>query len=281
MLTHDRSTLNEDRTVMVVGGQSKLMGLKRVLVTGATGRTGSLTLQKLRQYPEAFEAIGFARSAAKVKELFGSMEGFFLGDIKDKVALESAIQGCQALIILTSAIPRMTAPPQPGERPTFEFEPDGMPEVIDYQGQLNQIDAAIAAGVKQIVLVGSMGGTQHNHPLNQLGQGNILVWKRRAEEYLIHSGVDYTIIRAGGLLDQPGGMRELLVGKQDVFLTQTPNGIPPSIPRADVAEVAIQALREPGARNKAFDLISKPEENSSGTVTKDFAALFAQTLPGL
>jgi len=257
------------------------MGLKRVLVTGATGRTGSLTLQKLRQHSEEFEAIGFARSEAKVKELFGSTEGFFLGDIKDKAALEQALNGCQALIILTSAVPRMIAPPQPGERPTFEFEPGGMPAAIDYEGQKNQIDGAIAAGVDQIVLVGSMGGTQLNHPLNQLGQGNILVWKRKAEEYLINSGVDYTIIRAGGLLDQPGGLRELLVSKDDVFLTQTPNGIPPSIPRADVAEVAVQALRSPEARNKAFDLISKPADDSSATITKDFATLFSQTLPGL
>ena len=34
---------------------------------------------------------------------------------------------------------------------------------------------AKAAGVKQIVLVGSMGGTDLNNPLNSLGNGNILV----------------------------------------------------------------------------------------------------------
>lgn len=34
---------------------------------------------------------------------------------------------------------------------------------------------AKAAGVKQVVLVGSMGGTDPNHPLNSLGNGNILV----------------------------------------------------------------------------------------------------------
>lgn len=34
---------------------------------------------------------------------------------------------------------------------------------------------AKAAGVKHIVLVGSMGGTNENHPLNSLGNGNILV----------------------------------------------------------------------------------------------------------
>lgn len=34
---------------------------------------------------------------------------------------------------------------------------------------------AKAGGVKHIVLVGSMGGTDPNHPLNSLGNGNILV----------------------------------------------------------------------------------------------------------
>lgn len=256
------------------------MTLKRVLVTGATGRTGFLTLQKLRQYPEEFMAIAFARSETKFKELSGSTEGFRIGDITDLESLKSALIDVQALVILTSAVPMMKAPPQPGERPLFEFAPGGMPEAVDYWGQKNQIDAAIAAGVDHIVLVGSMGGTQINHPLNQLGQGNILIWKRKAEAYLIDSGVDYTVIRAGGLLDKPGGLRELLVGKDDVFLTNPPRGIPTSIPRADVATVVVQALREPSARNKAFDLISKPEDDPSAQVTTDFAALFAQTTAG-
>jgi nucleoside-diphosphate-sugar epimerase len=81
------------------------MSLKRVLVTGATGRTGFLTLQKLRQHSDEFIALGFARSARKFKELFGSTEGFFEGDIKNIVSLKNAIAGCQALVILTSAIP--------------------------------------------------------------------------------------------------------------------------------------------------------------------------------
>jgi hypothetical protein len=33
----------------------------------------------------------------------------------------------------------------------------------------------MSIGVKQIVLVGSMGGTDIDHPLNKLGNGNILV----------------------------------------------------------------------------------------------------------
>lgn len=257
------------------------MLIKKVLVTGATGKTGSLVWQKLRLLKDEFEVCGFARSREKVEQLFGKTQGFVIGDILDPMALKSALFGCQALVILTSAIPKMVAPPSSGARPVFEFAPGEMPEMIDWIGQKNQIDAAKAQGIEHIVLVGSMGGTNENHPLNSLGNGNILLWKRKAEQYLIDSGIDYTIIRAGGLLDLRGGVRELLVGKNDDFLTHPPNGIPTSIPRADVAEVVVQSLKESNAKNKAFDLISKPENTPDARITIDFSTLFAQTTPGL
>ncbi len=201
---------------------------------------------------------------------------FILVILKDKDSLQQAVKDCQALVILTSAAPKMIAPPKPGERPQFEYATDNTPELVDYQGQKNQIDLAIAAGIKHIVLVGSMGGTNENHPLNKMGNGNILIWKRKAEEYLVNSGVNYTIIRAGGLLDQPGGVRKLLVGDNDELLNNPPDGIPTSIPRADVAETVVRALQEASAINKAFDLLSYPEAEQD-LITADFAILFSKT----
>ena len=255
--------------------------MKRVLVTGATGRTGSLVLKKLRDEPDKFEVIGLARSLLKVQELFGSSEDFVIGDIKDKSSLNSAISGCDALVILTSAVPKMVTPPTQGQRPEFEFAPQGLPEEVDWQGQKNQIDAAKDAGVEHIVLVGSMGGTNPNHPLNRMGNGNILIWKRKAEQYLIDSGIDYTIIRAGGLVDSMGGVRQLLVGKNDNLRNYPSDGSPSTIPRADVASVVVKALSEPNARNKAFDIISKPEDTLGAEVTTDFISLFEQTTAGI
>ncbi|CAI0427172.1 unnamed protein product, partial [Linum tenue] len=105
---------------------------------------------------------------------------------------------------------------------------------------------------------------------NSLGNGNILVWKRKAERYLADSGLPYTIIRAGGLQDKEGGIRELLVGKDDELLqTETR-----TIARPDVAEVCIQAVQYEESKFKAFDLASKPE--GTGTPTTDFKALFSQ-----
>jgi uncharacterized protein YbjT (DUF2867 family) len=254
------------------------MVLTKVLITGATGRTGALVFEKLQQYGEQFEVRGFARSQEKVEQRFEKPDQnqWFIGDIRVPGSLNQSIAACDALVILTSAIPVMDGPPQPGQPPSMSFPPGEMPEAVDYQGQLHQIQAAQAAGVNHVVLVGSMGGSNPNHMLNKIGNGNILIWKRKAEQILMDSGLDFTIIRAAGLLDQPGGERELLVGQDDQLLNNPPNGIPTSIPRADVAEVVVQALMEPNARNKVFDLMSKPPEQSIGKITEDFASLFAQ-----
>lgn len=48
------------------------------------------------------------------------------------------------------------------------------------------------------------------------------------------AGVPYTIVHPGGLIDQAGGRRQLLVGKHDEFMD---SGGPRTVPREDVAEV--------------------------------------------
>lgn len=249
---------------------SNSMAPSIVLVTGAGGRTGSIVYKKLKERSEQYVARGLVRTEES-KEKIGGAEDVFVGDIRESESIVPAIQGIDSLIILTSAVPKMKPGFDPSKgRPEFYFEDGAFPEQVDWIGQKNQIDAAKAAGVKQIVLVGSMGGTNLNHPLNSLGNGNILVWKRKAEQYLADSGVPYTIIRAGGLQDKEGGVRELLVGKDDELLqTETR-----TIARADVAEVCIQALQYEEAQFKAFDLASKPE--GTGTPANDFKALFSQ-----
>jgi hypothetical protein len=42
--------------------------------------------------------------------------------------------------------------------------------------------------IAQVVLISSMGVTKPDHPLNRIGDGKILFWKRMAEEYLVNSG---------------------------------------------------------------------------------------------
>ncbi|XP_058209114.1 uncharacterized protein At5g02240-like [Rhododendron vialii] len=265
-----RISKRDSKRLFAVSSMADLNG-GTVLVTGAGGRTGQIVYRKLKERTDQYVARGLVRTEES-KEKIGGADDVFVGDIRNVDSIVPAIQGIYALIILTSAVPKMKPgfDPSKGERPEFYFEDGAFPEQVDWIGQKNQIDAAKAAGVKQIVLVGSMGGTNTSNPLNSIGNGNILIWKRKAEQYLADSGIPYTIIRAGGLQDKEGGIRELLIGKDDELLqTETR-----TIARADVAEVCVQALQFEEAKFKAFDLASKPE--GTGTPTKDFKALFAQ-----
>ena len=221
------------------------------------------------------------------------------GDISDPQSLSKLVEGVDALVILTSAVPKPKVlslvkalvtkliPWMDNKRPEFYFPDDGTPEQIDWLGQKAQIDAALASGTcKKIVLVSSMGGTQLDNFLNTMGGGgggksdekvgekNILLWKRKAEMYLVATGVDYTIIHPGGLLNKDGGKRELLVGMDDELL----KGDRRSVPRADVAEVVVRCLDAEEARKLSFDLASREEGEGRGP-TVDVPGLL-KTLEG-
>mmetsp|Transcript_33370 Transcript_33370/g.64384 ORF Transcript_33370/g.64384 Transcript_33370/m.64384 type:complete len:141 (-) Transcript_33370:159-581(-) len=125
-----------------------------------------------------------------------------------------------------------------------------------------------------------MGGTDPSNMLNSLGRtvnadgsaegGNILLWKRKAEKYLIDSGRPYTIVHPGGLLNEPGGKRQLVVGVDD----ETAGTESRVVPREDVAEVLMQALLLPKVyQGRSFDLRAKPE--GDGPPTTDFERLLS------
>lgn len=166
-------------------------------------------------------------------------------------------------------MPRSRPSTNPSDPPMeWYFDPGQEPEQVDWIGQRQQIDLAKEFNYDRVVLVSSMGVTKADHPLNRIGNGKILFWKHMSEEYLQNSGLEYTIIHPGGLIDKPGGQRELMVGKNDSLLESEHR----TIPRADVAEVVLQSLLLDEAINKDFDIVSLPE--GQGTLTKDFEGLF-------
>lgn len=259
----------------------------RVAVTGAGGQTGGHVFRKMLARPETFSPLGITRTAESRDALLAATgaapEQVVVVDVapgKEEqssgttAALAAALAGCAALVIGTSAKVKPTggANPQTG-RPNMGF-PDGQPYDVDWLGQRRQIDAARAAGVGHVVVCSSMGGTNPNHMLNNFGRspdgksgGGILLWKRKAEKYLIDSGLTYTIVHPGGLLNEPGGRRQLVVGVDDEMLPDQNR----SIPREDVAEVLVQSLLHSEYRNRSFDVVSQPD--TGATVKTDFVGL--------
>jgi len=85
-------------------------------------------------------------------------------------------------------------------------------------------------------------------------------------QYLIASGLKYTIIHPGGLTDKPGGKSEVLLGADDAFLKETTR----QIPRDDVAEVCVKSLTEDAAINRSIDIIAR-----EGSPTTNWASFFS------
>mmetsp|Transcript_35747 Transcript_35747/g.89808 ORF Transcript_35747/g.89808 Transcript_35747/m.89808 type:complete len:288 (-) Transcript_35747:364-1227(-) len=261
-------------------------GIQQVLVTGAGGRTGSLVVKKLLERPQEFSVRGLVRSdksAGKVVKDTGiARDALVLGDITaESAGLKAAMEGCDAVVLCTSAVPQLIpwsilpvlwakVTGKEGVRPKFKYPEGQEPEAVDWLGAKAQIDAALAAGVSSFVFVSSMGGTQPGNFLNTMGNGNILLWKRKAEQYLVASGLTYTIVHPGGLTLDEGGQRELLLDVDDALIGRDKTNR--RVPRADVAELCVRSLTMPEARNRSIDLASK--EPGDGSPTTDFAKLF-------
>jgi uncharacterized protein YbjT (DUF2867 family) len=253
---------------------------RRVAVTGAGGKTGGLVFRKMLARPDEFAPVGIVRSEQSRSALIADgvpADCIRVADITSPLAIAAAVEGCSAVVIATSATPAPSGVTDESTgRPVFAF-PNGQPEEVDWLGQKAQIDAAEAFGPEtHVVICSSMGGTDPENMLNALGReklpdgsykgGNILLWKRKAEKYLIDSGLPYTVVHPGGLIDEAGGKREIVIGVDD-DRTEGER----SIPREDVAEVLLQAVLIPSYRNRTFDIRSKVE--GEGEITTDFTAL--------
>ena len=267
----------------------------KVAVTGAAGKTGQLAF-KLLTNKNNVDVIGTVRKTDKktIRKVVKTVQD------KEKVKRDlhavDVTQGpgqlakllkdekVDALLIATSASPKISMRSllklllfkligRKGMRPTFKFRPGGTPEEVDWLGQKAQIDAALEAGVSRIVICSSMGGTQPDNFLNSIGKkpdgtgGDILKWKRKAEEYAIKSGIEYTIIHPGGLLDKPGG-RRILLGVDDELLERKVR----SIPREDVAEIMVESLFLPQLVNRSIDIISEDVPREQGELVETLSS---------
>lgn len=205
-----------------------------VLVAGATGRTGQHIVRQL--VDEGYRVRALGRDGDKVRAMFGDSVEVAVGDVTDPASLKPAFDG---VMLVVSAIGSSAK------------EGPGSPEFVDYGGNNNLVDAAVAVNVDQFVLVSSMGVTHPTHPLNKM-LGNVLIWKLKNEDYLRASGLDYTVVRPGGLHDKAGGDQFIVLEQGDEWKVV-------AIARADVAEICVAALQTPEARNKTFEVFSVKE----------------------
>jgi uncharacterized protein YbjT (DUF2867 family) len=116
---------------------------------------------------------------------------------------------------------------------------------VDYAGAVKLIDAARMNDVSRYVMVSAIGA---NHPERWSDEMRpYYEAKADADRELTDSGLDYTIVRPGGLTDDPG------TGSVDAAADLGRYG---TIPRDDVAATLLACLDEPATIRKAFDVVS-------------------------
>jgi uncharacterized protein YbjT (DUF2867 family) len=114
---------------------------------------------------------------------------------------------------------------------------------MDLGGAVKLIEAARADGIGRYVIVSSMGAGNPERASGPMRP--YLEAKAAADERLAASGLDYTIVRPGGLTDEPGSGR-IRVGIEIAF---------GQVPRDDVAATLVAVLDADNTIGKTFDLL--------------------------
>jgi nucleoside-diphosphate-sugar epimerase len=197
--------------VVIVGGHGKIaMRLEKILAERGDSPRG--IVRKTEQ-------------AADLEEI--GAEPIVL-DIEN-VEVDDAVAGADAVVFAAGA--------GPGSGPARK-------RTVDYGGAVKLMEAALPRDIRRYVIVSAIGA---NHPERWTDEMRpYYEAKAEADKVVSESGLDYTIVRPGGLTDEPG------TGRVQIAEQLETGG---SVSRDDVAAVIAEVLVADNTIGKAFDLL--------------------------
>jgi nucleoside-diphosphate-sugar epimerase len=204
-------------TVAIAGGHGKIALLLGALLSGR-----GATVRGLIRNPDQEDDL----RAAGVQPVLCDLEG--------DADVAAAVRGVDAVVFAAGAGPGSGA-----ERKNS----------MDLGGARRLIDAARAEGVSRYLMVSAMGAADPPAEDGPEGDEVFAVYlraKAAADDALRASGLDWTVVRPGGLTDDPGTGLVTVAERLD-------RG---RIPRADVAAVLAACLDEPATIGRSFDLLA-------------------------
>ncbi|CAO2183140.1 unnamed protein product [Urochloa humidicola] len=215
-----------------------------VFVAGSTGRTGKRVVEKL--LAKGFGVVAGTTDVGRARGNLPQDPNLQLvrADVTEGAdKLAEAVRGVDAVVCAT------------GFRRSFD---PFAPWKVDNFGTVNLVEACRKAGVARFVLVSSIlvNGAAMGQLLNPAYivlnlLGLTLVAKLQSEKHIRKSGINYTIVRPGGLTDQPP-MGNIVMEPEDTLYSG-------SISRDQVAEVAVEALLCPESSYKVVEIVSRAD----------------------
>ncbi|MEC0236714.1 SDR family oxidoreductase [Paenibacillus kribbensis] len=200
-----------------------------VLVIGANGKVGRHLVRLLGQN-ESHRVKAFIRNPDQAEELERLGAETVIADLEGTVSeIAAAVKGSDA-IVFTAGSGGKT-----GADKTL---------LIDLDGAVKAMEAAEQAGIRRFIMVSALHAENREQWPESIKP--YYVAKHYADRLLEASNLDYTILRPGGLTDEPGS------GK-----VATGNNLGShSISREDVAATVVAVLDEPQTYQRAIDLVS-------------------------
>ena len=194
-----------------------------VVVAGGHGKVGLRLLRLLAE--GGHRARGLIRNPDHEADLRELGAEAVLCDIEALDDISGCCEGADAVVFAAGAGPGSGA-----ERK----------RTVDYGGAVKLIDA----GIQRYVMVSAISVDRPEEWSDQMRP--YYEAKADADKRLLESGLDYTIVRPGGLTDDPGtGLVSVGTGVE--------RGV---VPREDVAATVVAVLETPSSIGKTFELVS-------------------------
>jgi uncharacterized protein YbjT (DUF2867 family) len=243
-----------------------------VLVAGATGGVGQLVVAKL--LAKNIPVCALTRNKDKAKQIFEDRVEIVVGDLRDRDPLSSATKDITHIICCTGT----TAFPSLRWDFSNLFQAQNSPQEVDSKGVKNLVNAA-PKELKRFVFVSSCGVLRKDQfPFKLLNAFGVLDAKLQGEQAIVTSGLPYTIIRPGRLIDGPYtslDLNTLLKAKTDgtqAVVIATGDTLNGQTSRIDVANVCVECLFYPVTQGKAFEIINSGKRPA----VVDWQTLFSQ-----
>lgn len=204
--------------------------MTRVAIIGAHGKVAQQLMRVL--YDNGDEFVGVVRNEEHADDVYRLGGEGALVDIEkaDADQLAAAISGCDAVVFTAGA----------GGGSGIERK-----RTVDFGGSILAQQAAERAGIRRFVQVSAWGVDAPVDDSDPVWKAYVEA-KRDADAALRESGLDWTILRPGGLTTDEGTGRVTLGDS-------VPRG---SIAREDVARLIAAALDEPGTIGKQWEAVA-------------------------
>ncbi|GAB2469581.1 SDR family oxidoreductase [Jatrophihabitans fulvus] len=202
----------------------------RVVIAGGHGKIAQLLERRLAD--SGHDPVGLIRNPDHEADVVANGAEAALLDLEATTvgAVTDVVRGADAVVFAAGAGPNSGA---------------ARKLTLDRDGAVLLADAAVAAGVRRYVMVSAMAADDFDADSDDVFQIYLRA-KSEADAAVRERDLDWTIVRPGGLTDDPATGRVRIADA-------TGRG---QVPRDDVAAVVVACLETPATAGTQFELVS-------------------------